>query len=129
MKGKRRDSLGRLLRTGEYQRSNGSYEYRYSDVNGKSHSVYSKSLSDLRLRENEIRRDLDDGIDASAGEITVSALIACYVGLKRTWGQNTLRGYSTAINRIKESTLGGMRVKDVKPTHIKSFTSSCTTWA
>ena len=32
---KRKDNKGRILRAGESQRSNGSYMYRYTDINRK----------------------------------------------------------------------------------------------
>lgn len=41
---KRRDNKGRVLRSGESQRSDGKYEYKYADSNGERHSVYSWKL-------------------------------------------------------------------------------------
>ena len=35
MSEKRKDKKGRILKDGESQRSNGSYQFRYTDVNGK----------------------------------------------------------------------------------------------
>lgn len=47
MSGKRRDSKGRLLRAGESQRKDLTYEYRYTDATGKRKSVYAKNLQEL----------------------------------------------------------------------------------
>lgn len=49
---KRRDSKNRLLRTGESQRPNGSYMYRYTDMNGNRKTIYSWRLvgTDLLCR-------------------------------------------------------------------------------
>lgn len=44
MSKKRRDKKGRVLRDGERQRPDGRYEYRYTDSNGKTRSVYSWKL-------------------------------------------------------------------------------------
>ncbi len=41
---KRRDSKGRILRTGEQQRSNGQYLYTYKGKDKKNHFVYSWKL-------------------------------------------------------------------------------------
>ena len=41
---KRRDSKGRILRTGEQQRSNGQYLYTYKGKDGKNKFVYSWKL-------------------------------------------------------------------------------------
>lgn len=41
---KRRDDKGRILRSGEIQRSNGRYVYQYTDFTGRRRSVYSSRL-------------------------------------------------------------------------------------
>ena len=56
--GKRKDRNGRVLRSGEYQRDNGTYEYRYRDSRKETHSVYAKTLDELRLKEDAVQRDL-----------------------------------------------------------------------
>ena len=42
--GKHRDSKGRALRSGESQRENGQYMYRYTDCDGNRRTVYSWRL-------------------------------------------------------------------------------------
>lgn len=49
----RYDSSRVKLRTGEYQKADGRYEFRYT-VFGKKYSVYAKSLDELRYKEVEI---------------------------------------------------------------------------
>ena len=76
MSEKRRDNKNRILRTGESQRKDGRYAYKYIDTFGKPQFVYSWKLvptdktpagkrDDIALREKEkeIQKDLDDGID------------------------------------------------------------------
>ena len=71
MSDKRRDTKGRLLKSGERQREDGKYEYRYYDQKGVRRSVYSWKLVDtdklppgkrckesLRSIEKRIRRDI-----------------------------------------------------------------------
>ena len=73
MSGKRRDSRNRILRSGESQRRDGRYAYKYIDTTGKPQFVYSWKLEktdktppgkrdDLSLREKEklILKDIDD---------------------------------------------------------------------
>ena len=45
---KRTDSYRRVLKQGESQRTNGKYDYRWTDRNGKRHSVYADTLDELR---------------------------------------------------------------------------------
>ena len=72
---KRRDSKGRLLKSGESQRPDGRYAYKYTDTFGEQKFVYSWKLvptdkipagkrADISLREKikQIQKDLDDGI-------------------------------------------------------------------
>ena len=52
----RKDNKGRNLKTGEYQRPDGRYEYRYKDeITGKRNSVYAADLASLREMEKKIR--------------------------------------------------------------------------
>ena len=69
---KRKDSKGRVLKDGESQRANGTYDYRYTDIHKKRRCIYAKSLTELRKKEEELWRDLADGIDYAAGEMTVA---------------------------------------------------------
>ena len=121
MAGTRKDRKGRVLKTGENQRKNGTYDYRYTDSYGKVRCIYAKTLEDLRKKEATIQRDLADGIDYAAGEISVSDLVDRYMSLKRDIGHNTKRAYGTVINRIKESEFGQMKVRNVKLSDAKRF--------
>ena len=44
---RRKDSKKRVLKEGEYQRSNGTYEYRWRSENGKRNNVYSTNRIDV----------------------------------------------------------------------------------
>ena len=72
MKEKRRDSKGRILHTGESQRTDGKYLYKYVDAFGNTKYVYAWRLTptdptpkgkrekpSLRELEQQIRRDID----------------------------------------------------------------------
>jgi hypothetical protein len=58
------------LKEGEHQRSNGIYEYKWHDKKGKRHSVYSRSLNELREKEADVLKDVLDGIQ----------FLQCYYG-------------------------------------------------
>ena len=96
MSEKRRDSKGRILLSGERQRGDGMYEFRYLDNNGKKHSVYSWKLvstdklppgkrckEPLRDMERRIARDLEDGVDtAFGGSTTLNTVFESYMATK-----------------------------------------------
>ena len=56
MSEKRKDNKGRILRTGESQRKDLIYQYRYTDIRGKRQTVYSSDLKELREKEKAARR-------------------------------------------------------------------------
>ena len=53
---KRKDSKGRVLKDGESQRANGTYDYRYTDIHKKRRCIYAKSLTELRKRGRTVAR-------------------------------------------------------------------------
>ena len=80
MSEKRRDSKNRLLRVGESQRPNGSYMYRYTDLNGNRQTIYSWSLVStdslpdgkkdkgaLRDQIKRIQKDIGDYLQPDGG--------------------------------------------------------------
>ena len=118
---KRKDKKGRVLKDGESQRSDGSYQFRYYDIHHKRRYVYAKTLDALRRKEDDVRRDLDDGIDYSAGEVSVSELVDRYMSMKRKIKTNSSRAYSSAVSRIKSSKFGQKKIRSVKTSDAKAW--------
>ena len=107
MKEKRRDSKGRILHIGESQRTDGKYLYKYVDAFGNTRYVYAWRLTpadptpkgkrekpSLREMEQQIRRDMEDGIDSKGKKMTLCQLYA---------KQNTQRA------NVKKSTQQGRK--------------------
>ena len=69
---KRKDNKNRVLKEGEYQRANGSYEFKWRTKTGKRQSVYAPTLEELREKELTIFRDILDGIRTDEKNITVN---------------------------------------------------------
>ena len=58
----RKDSRGRILRKGEYERKNG-YAFRQSDqATGEVSWCYAKTLNELRKRERQLVEDSVSGV-------------------------------------------------------------------
>ena len=72
----RKDNKGRVLFKGETQRKDGRYAYSYTDQLGKRHSIYDKDLVKLRLKEKEIHRRMDDGLDPAKATLFIQSQIA-----------------------------------------------------
>ena len=114
MSEKRKDNKGRVLKTGESQRKDLIYQYRYTDVHGKRQTVYSSDLKELREKEKVIQKQLDEGIDYAAGEVTVIALLERYISLKQGVRYNTKVGYNFVLNLIKKEDFGYRQIRDIK---------------
>ncbi|MCD8130563.1 MAG: site-specific integrase [Lachnospiraceae bacterium] len=124
---KRTDSKKRNLRTGEGQREDGRYYYRYTNLSGKRKMVYALTLADLREKEKQITRDLEDGIDSTGAEVTLNELFDLYLQTKTKLKESTVQSYSYMYNLyVRSSTLGEMKISDIKAVHVLNFYSLLT---
>lgn len=134
MSEKRRDNKNRILQTGESQRQDGRYAYKYVDRNGKSKFVYSWRLvptdktpngkrEDLSLREKEkeIQRDLDDGINPDGKKMTVCELYEMHTKHNGNVKPNTVAGRNHLMKIISEDRLGSCAIENVKPADAKEW--------
>jgi len=122
----RKDNKGRNLKTGEYQRPDGRYEYRYKDeITGKRNSVYAADLASLREMEKQINKDMDDLLitDASVKKLTVNTLFERYMATKNI-KERTKKNYIRMWDYRIRNTLGNIRVVDFKTSHVRTFFSS-----
>ena len=71
-KSRRLDNNRIALRKGESQRANGTYYYRYTTRDGKTHSVYAKTLEELREKETLLVVDRYDGVRTDGNMLTVN---------------------------------------------------------
>ena len=121
MSEKRRDNKGRILRTGESQRKNGMYEFRYTDANKTRRAIYDMDLVRLRKKEDEIKVMQHDGIDYAGGAITVIQLLERYIRIK--WGvrYNTTTGYMFVMSVIQKEAFGQRIIRDIKISDAKEW--------
>ena len=118
---RRKDSKNRVLRNGESQRKDGTYMYRYTDVRGKRVCVYARTLEDLRVKEQTIQKELNDGIDYAAGEIIVLDLLKRYIATKTGMRYNTKVGYQFVLNLVSKESFGCLKIRDIQPSDAKQW--------
>lgn len=118
---KRKDKDRIVLRTGEGQRPNGTYEYRWTDKTGKRRRVYAKTLEELREKEKEIERDKSDGIKAEARYVTINELFDLWKQIKRGLKDNTFQNYQYMYNTFVRPEFGKKRISTLKKTDVKRF--------
>ena len=127
MSEKRRDSRGRVLRNGEYQRKDGRYSFVYKGTDGKQHTVYSSRLDArdrlpddarqtlaLRELEEQILRSQYRGLSDFGGNMTVMQLVERYVETRQDVRETTRIGYGTVLNVLKKDPFSETRIDKVK---------------
>ena len=118
---KRKDKDRIVLRKGESQRKDGNYDYRWTTRDGKRHSVYAKTLEELRAKEEEILRDKCDGIKTEARYVTINDVFEVWKQLKRGLKDNTFQNYKYMYEQFVKPDFGNTRVSKLKKSDVKRF--------
>lgn len=118
---RRKDNKKRVLKEGEYQRANGTFEYKWRDKFGKRHSIYAKTLDELREKEIDVLRDTLDGIRANKKDLTINDLYNLWVQIKRGLKDNTFQNYKYMYTQFVKPDFGNMRIADLKRTDVRAF--------
>ena len=134
MKEKRRDSKGRILHTGESQRTDGKYLYKYVDAFGNTKYVYAWRLTptdptpkekrekpSLRELEQQIRRDIEDGIDSTGKKMTFCQLYAKQNAQRANVKKSTQKQREQLMRLLKEDKLGARSIDTIKPSDAKEW--------
>ncbi len=121
---KRFDKKHRLLKKGEIQRADGYYTYRWTSRNGKRHSVTASTLEELREREEQIARDMSEGIRGEAKNVTLDDMFELWKRLKRGLKGNTFQNYCYMYRTFVSPEIGKLRIATLKKSDIKAFYNS-----
>lgn len=118
---KRKDKARTVLKTGEVQRKNGTYQYSWMDGQLKRRFIYAKTLADLREKEKNILKDKCDGIKTEARYTTVNDLFDLWLNLKRGLKNNTLENYKYLYNTFVRPVIGNKRVSTLRKSDVKKY--------
>lgn len=118
---RRKDNKGRVLKEGEHQRPNGTYEYKWRDKRSKRHSIYAKTLEELREKEIDVLRDALDGVRTDKTNLTINDLYNLWVQLKRGLKNNTFCNYQYMYTQFVEADFGHTKLSDLKRTDVRAF--------
>jgi len=118
---RRKDNKNRVLKEGEHQRANGTYEFKWKDKRGKRRSVYAKTLEELREKEIEVLRDVLDGIRSDKKDLTINDLYNLWEQLKKGLKDNTFQNYKYMYTQYVEPDFGHTKIVDLKRTDIRAF--------
>lgn len=118
---KRKDKARTVLKTGEVQRKNGTYQYSWMDGQLKRRFVYAKTLADLREKEKRIQKDKCDGIKTEARYTTVDDLYNLWQNLKRGLKNNTFENYKYMYSTFVGPSIGNRRVSTLRKSDVKKY--------
>ena len=118
---KRKDKSRVVLKKGESQRKDGTYDYRWTSRNGRRHSIYAQTLEELRIKEDAITRDEMDGIRAEARCTTLNELFEVWAQVKRGLKDNTYQNYLYVYRQFVAPDFCQSRIPSIKKTDIKRF--------
>ncbi|MDR7810552.1 tyrosine-type recombinase/integrase [Lacrimispora sp.] len=118
---RRKDNKNRVLKEGEYQRTSGTYEFKWRDKRGKRHSISAPSLEELREKEIDVLRDVLDGVRADKNNLTINDLYNSWVQLKRGLKDNTFSNYKYMYRQFVEPDFGKSKLVDLKRTDVRGF--------
>ncbi len=118
---RRFDSKHRALKTGEVERPDGFYMYRWTDRAGKRHSIVADSLEKLRKMETESATNHLEGIRSEAAAITVNDVFRVWCRTKRGLKDNTFQNYRYMYNQFVAPDFGKNRVQKLKKSDVKQF--------
>ena len=118
---KRYDRMHRVLHVGEYQRKDGSYGYRWTDMFGKRHCVYAKDLDALRIKEQKLQLDRLEGLKDAPPDLTVENVFETWIKLKRGIKGSTRSGYIQVFESLIRPAIGKKQVILMKRSNIRAF--------
>ena len=122
------------MRSGESQRKDGRYAYKYTDSFGKPQFVYAWKLvptdktpkgkrEDKSLREKvkEIQKDLDDGIDPVGKKMTVCQLYEKHIRNRAKVRHSTKQGRKQLMRILEGDAIGACSIENVKMSDAKEW--------
>lgn len=131
---KRRDTKGRIFNNGESQRKDGRYVYKYIDASGKPQFIYSWKLVptdrvpkgkrdclSLREKEQEIKKDVADGIDSRGKKLTLIELFEKQNRSRSNVTKNTVKGRQKLKSALEQDILGNRPIDTIKSSDAKEW--------
>ena len=119
MKDSRKDSKGRVLKDGESQRKDGSYEYKGAD--GRRHSVYAGTLKELREKRKQAEKNVEDGILFVNQNILLNDVFDIYFSGKTELKESTRSNYKYMNDKFVRMKFGMRKISLIKYSDIREF--------
>ena len=120
----RKDNKGITLRRGEYQRKDGTYEYRHTDFEEKKHSEYADKLSQLRVIEYTISMKESVSMIRDLRNVTLNDQFNIWISTKMLLRENTRNDYRFMYDSYVKNGLGKKYLNEITTFDIKCHYNS-----
>ncbi len=115
------DSKGNRLFKGERERTDGRYEYRYTDHRGIQHSIYESRLHQLRLEEAKIAFREQKNILLGLKELHLNDVFEMWIAIKTAIKDNTKNGYKQIYDAYVRNSFGKRNIEEIRSSDVKMF--------
>jgi len=112
------------LNKGEYYRQDGRYSYRWTGHDKKRHAVYASTLDELRKMEEEIKKDMSDGIRVDMSSATINDMFELWKKTKRGLRDRTKTSYIYMYDLFVAPVFGQKKIQRVKRSEVRAFYNS-----
>lgn len=121
-KGRKDPKTGKVLKAGEsYRKSDDSYVYRWTAANGERKAIYAKNLKTLREREEELQKDIYDGIRVEESRITVNDVYKLWKRDKKGLKDHTMSNYTYTYEHYVQNSFGEKRIQQIRRSDARKF--------
>lgn len=104
-----------------YRRDDGTYQLRFT-VDGKRYAVYGRTVDECRQKESQKRQEIEEGAYQRQKDITLGEYCRRWLSGKRgTVKDSTILAYVTQINGMLSLPIADVRLKDLRPQHIRDM--------
>lgn len=108
------------------ERSDGRWEGRYTDPNGKQRSVYAKGQKECIAALKAAMNDVDKGKWIEPSKVTVSEWLDIWLKDYQTdTSERTVNKYKSIVKHFKKS-IGGIKVTKMSTLHVRRMVKSMT---
>lgn len=118
---RRKDPKGTVLKEHENYRSDGRYEYKYRDKTGRRHSLYSRTLKELREKEEKLLKNVYSGLSIDAQKLTLNDQYDKWIKLKVNLKDNVKENYKYMYEAFVREEIGKLKLVDINNSDIRSF--------
>lgn len=117
---RRKDQKGRVLRSGESQRKDLTYMFRYRDLDNKRKCIYANTLDDLRKKEKEISKNLELGIYTN--DWTLNQTFDRYLEQNVKIKERTRYKYKNEYDRwVRDKWIGKKKISSIVKSDVAKF--------